>query len=128
MTMRDNRGSSTIAFVLILPWLVLAILSIVVLVVWILVGNTLHYQAYQGARKAGLYQIDVGRSRFFSVQKVIDRWRPSLTLKTAAPILFTLARESKDLSHQNELDRWGYPSMDNWILYCGEAGEYYLCR
>lgn len=100
------KGSSTLSFVLILPWLILLFLSIIWLAVFILRANTLHYAAYGEARSAGLYKT---------------------AFRTKTPILFALEKESLDLSHQSEWDRWGYPQMDNWIPYCGANGNYHLC-
>lgn len=107
------KGSSTISFVLVLPWVIFSFLAIVTLAVWILSANTLHYAAFQGARQTGLYAFEK---------------TPAVILRTNTPVDFALDGESIDLTGQMTVDRWGYPLMDNWIPFCGKEGDYARCK
>lgn len=137
------KGSSTVEFVLVLPWFVLFLVGMVTAVIWFFTGTLLHYAAFKGARTASVYnfagaqkavqeifpQANVSApNQTYRVEFLLQNWRPALSLAASAPIVLSLGGVQTDLNSQGEKDRFGYSFMDNWVGFCGEKGRYGLCQ
>jgi len=108
-----SKGSSTVEFVLILPWLIAFFLSILAVAIWVLLAQFSQYEAYQASRGVGVYQQKNAKIG------IAD-----------APVHFALEGEMADLSAQGSPipEFRKIPLMDNPIGFCGSQGDYGLCE
>lgn len=130
----NRQGSSTVELVCILPWLVLALMTIVGISILFFKGSLLQYGSFRGARILKVYreshlQEELGRL----VPKAKGLYHDGLLqvklgrLQTAAPVEFALRGETRILSAPGTQDKKGQYLLDNPVAYCGSGGDYGLC-
>lgn len=132
--MINQKGNSVVEFVLVLPWFLLALLTVIYFSLWIMGSQMGHYAAYQGARNVSLYTNEraeneveriapgslvqeISSKKIFKIKRTVGDL--ALPLLVGAPIPFALEGMKLNLSNQGQ--------MDNQIQFCGTGGNYYPC-
>ena len=130
----NQRGTATVEFICVLPWLVLALITIVGISLMFLQGSLLQYVAFKGARILNVYNesaLPTEQARLLSKTKLDFRngllWVRRGRSKTAAPAEFALRGELRLLPNPDSRDKNGQYLLDNPIPYCGGNGDYTLC-